>query len=141
MALCSTAAGRPQLEVTLCRGSVAEGATDDDHYAAFQEQLRLVHHPSGKYRVGANFLRGAIFGPAGYWPAMQMLALLGGHFSPVVGFFEGQHYPEPLVALFDVNDCYGLCMVPARLMFKAVHTIDLMTGSKRGLVVTRLLDP
>jgi len=110
------------------------------HYVAFLEQLRLVNHPSGKYRVGANFLRGAIFGPAGYWPATQMLALLGGHFSPVVGFFEGKQHAEPQVALFDVNDSYGLCMVPARRMFDAVYTIDLMTGSKRGLVVTRLLD-
>jgi hypothetical protein len=144
LALCVTAKGSPQLQVTLCRGSEAEGATQEEHYQAFLEQVRLVNHPSGMYRVGANFLRGAIFGAPSFWPATAMLVLLGGHFSPVVGFFEGdlKAFPEgPLVALFDVNDAYGLCLIPARRMFEAVHTIDLFTGSKRGLVVTKLLTP
>lgn len=143
-ALCITAAGSPQLEVSLFRGSEAAGATEEMHYQEFLDQLRLVNHPSGLYRVGANFLRGALFGPAGAWPAMAMLALFGGHFSPVVGFFEADSraFPEgPVVALFDVNDAYGLCLIPARRMFDAVYTIDLMTGIKRGLVVTKLLSP
>jgi hypothetical protein len=137
---CVSSNGTPRLEVTICRGSNVPGATEEEHYEEFLKALRLINHPSGLYRVGANFLRGALFGPAGYWPGQLMIAFFGGHFSPLIGLFESSDPRNPTVALFDVNDAWGLVMVPARRMFAAVRTADLMTSQTRGLVITKLLD-
>jgi hypothetical protein len=129
-----TSSGEPYLNVTIVRGSENSEATEDDHYKAFLATLKLVQNP--KYRVALNFLRGAIYGPAGYFPAQIFIALLGGHFSPIVAYLDDRE--EPLCALFDVNHEYGLCLVPPRNLFDAMRTHDLTTGGPRGLVVTEL---
>jgi hypothetical protein len=129
-----TASGEPYLNVTVVRGSEKVGATEEDHYKAFLATLKLVQNP--KYRVACNFLRGALFGPAGYFPAQILISLLGGHFSPIVAYLDDRE--EPLCALFDVNADYGLVLIPARNLFSATRTHDLTTGNARGLVVTEL---
>jgi hypothetical protein len=80
-----------------------------DGYAAFVAALRLANDPS-RYRVGANFLRGALFGTPGATPAATLLGLLAGHFSPIIAFLER----EDLVLVFDVNHKFGAFLVPTR---------------------------
>ncbi len=81
-------------------------------------------------------MRGALFGPAGYFPAQVLISLFGGHFSPIVAYLDDRE--EPLCALFDVNAEYGLVLVPVRSLYDATRTHDLTTGDARGLVVTEL---
>jgi hypothetical protein len=116
-------------------GGEEEGGALEEHYASFLQTLALVNHPSGRYRVAANYLRGALFGPESWWPAHVLLALLGGHFSPIVHFDARTE----MLHIFDVNAAYGLCVVPARKLFHSTRTVDIATGKCRGLVVTKLV--
>jgi len=116
-------------------GGEEEEALEEEHYASFLKTLALVNHPSGRYRVAANYLRGALFGPESWWPAHVLLALLGGHFSPIVHFDACNE----TLHIFDVNAAYGLCVVPARKLFHSTRTVDIVAGKCRGLVVTKLV--
>ena len=65
-------------------------------------------------------------------PINWILAFFGGHFSPVVGFFEDVN----LVAIFDVNHTYSTFFVTPERFYEAIHTFDVTSGKARGLVVT-----
>jgi hypothetical protein len=132
-----------RLELSIVRGSSNENATEEEHYEDFLRAVLLSSNP--KYRVAANFLRGAIFGSKDYIPSTILLALLGGHFSPIIHAWEipaidGQKSGEYMCALFDVNHAYGLCILPVRKLYSAVRTFDLMNGDSRGLIITKLND-
>ena len=69
------------------------------------------------------------------------LSFLGGHFSPVVSYWESPvsgAQSEPMCAVFDVNQEYGMCILPCRKLYEASSTFDIMTGRRRGLVVLEL---
>ncbi len=119
--------------------------TEEDHYEAFLAAIKLANNP--RYRIVCNFLRGGLFGPVSWAPDKLLLALLGGHFSPIIGWFPGgegerqrEGDTESLCALFDVNPSYSLVLVPPRKLFNAVRTLDLITGLPRGLIVVELKD-
>ncbi|CAK4077752.1 unnamed protein product [Aphanomyces euteiches] len=105
-----------------------------DGYEAFVEALQHANDP--QYRVAVNFLRSPIFGAGAPWflPHNLLLALVGGHFSFVVGYLPD----EDLVAVFDVNHTYGPFLVPTRRLFNAVSAHDLQSGKSRALVVSKL---
>ena len=65
-------------------------------------------------------------------PINWILAFFGGHFSPVVGYFEDVN----LVAIFDVNHTYSTFFVTPERFYDAIHTFDVTSGKARGLVVT-----
>ena len=167
---------------------------DKENYERFLSLVRLLNHPSGEYRISINYLRSALLGvqfpwaELHKWPMKAILALFGGHFSPVIGFLEPEdshshshsqekrevkegnnsdaHYTGtgnnndnndnnvtgprsrseeeeeeeegPLVAVFDVNAEYGLCVVAATALYRAVRTQDVMSGKERGLLLTRV---
>ena len=54
----------------------------------FIKAIRLCNNE--KYRVSVNFLRSSLFGiPGNYiFPHNWLLGLMGGHFSPIIGYFE-----------------------------------------------------
>lgn len=117
------------------------GNKGEDDYEAFLEVLKLSVHPSGKYRVAVNYLRSALFGCQNYFPSTILLSFLGGHFSPVVGFWESPVHgaqSEPMCAVFDVNQEYGMCILPCKRLYDASSTFDIMTGRRRGLIVMEL---
>ena len=121
-----------KLEVDIQRNENHEYSPQDD-YLAFQKSMSLVN--DSRYRVCVNFLRSALFGPSSYWPHGLMLALMGGHFSPIVHYFEVEN--EAFVGLFDVNHVYGLCIVPVKRLYQATRTHDIMTGKMRGVIILK----
>ena len=106
-------------------------------YDAFYNALKKINNV--RFRVSVNFLRSSLFGiPKPQWNPMNILAsFFGGHHSLLVGFFAEQN----LVAVFDVNDTYGLFLVDARRLFDACDTIPVegISGRSRGLVICEVL--
>lgn len=117
----------------LTKSAVVYGS---EGYDAFLKALIKSNQPQN-YRVAVNFLRSSLFGfPTPTWlPGSWLLALLGGHFSPVLGYLE----EENLVAIFDVNKKYGFYLVEARRLFASVNTFDFMNGTTRGLILTEII--
>mmetsp|Transcript_17259 Transcript_17259/g.31268 ORF Transcript_17259/g.31268 Transcript_17259/m.31268 type:complete len:84 (+) Transcript_17259:318-569(+) len=74
------------------------------------------------------------FGYPVWLPSNILLAFVGGHFSPVLGYLE----EENLVAIFDTNHKYGFYLCDAKRLFDAVNTVDVTNGSKRGLIIMDL---
>ncbi|KAJ3136779.1 hypothetical protein HK100_001283 [Physocladia obscura] len=103
----------------------------DQDYEEFLDALRKVNKM--KYRVAANFLRSPLIG-INYGMDFLIKVFLGGHFSPVVGFDE----EEGLVAVFDVNENYGLFLVDVKQFYESVRTFDLFSGKWRGLAILEL---
>ena len=96
----------------MTKSSIALGS---EGYETFLAALKKVNNP--KYRVAANFLRSPLFGfVRSIWPSSLMLTFLGGHFSPIVGFFEDLN----LVAVFDVNHNYSTFFVTPERFYDAV---------------------
>jgi hypothetical protein len=92
-----------------------------------------------KYRISVNFLRSSLFGiPEPRWnPANVLSSFLGGHHSIVLGYIV----EENSVAVYDVNDEYGLFLVQAERLFEAVNTfpVTAINGRSRGVVVCEVL--
>ena len=107
-----------------------------ESYEDFLKTLRRLNAEPNT-RIAMNYLRPALVGfqwPK-YVPINLILGLLGGHFSPIIGFLEA----EELVAVFDVNHKYGgTYLVSAAQLYKSVQAKDIMTGKCRGLVVLEL---
>ncbi|KAJ3409461.1 hypothetical protein CcCBS67573_g08871 [Chytriomyces confervae] len=104
-------------------------------FHAFTQALEKVNDP--RYRVSVNFVRGPLFGkpfPQFLLPHNLLIAFIGGHFSPIVGYDP----QEQIVAVFDVNEEYGLFLVDAKRLFDAVDTYDIQSKKSRGLIVTDL---
>jgi hypothetical protein len=120
----------------LCRVE-AHVVAGSEGYAAFREAISKANNHE-EYRIAVNFLRSALFGmPEPTWlPSSYLMSLVGGHFSPVIGFLEA----EDLVVVFDVNHQYGFYLCPSRKLFDAVNTKDISSrnGGTRGLVVARV---
>jgi hypothetical protein len=114
------------------RSSVVAG---EEGYSAFMSALKKVNNP-GKYRVSVNFLRPALFGPPAprLLPSSLLLALFGGHHSPVMGYLE----QEDVVGVFDVNHRYGILLLSSRQLFEAVDTFDILSGAKRAIIITEI---
>lgn len=108
----------------------------EEGYEAFISALKKLNQPD-KYRVSVNFLRSAVFGPPSprYLPSSMLLALFGGHHSPVVGYLEN----EDVVGVFDVNHNYGLLLMSSKQLFEAVDTFDPLSGAKRAIIVTEIV--
>jgi hypothetical protein len=104
-------------------------------YEAFLDVLRKSNSP--KFRVAANFLRSPLFGfvKPSFLPINTVLTFMGGHFSPILGYFER----ENLVAVFDVNHTYGLWFVQPERLYSAIYTFDITSGLERGLVLVEIL--
>ena len=117
----------------LMKSTVVYGA---EGYDAFLKVLIKLNQPEN-YRVAVNFLRSSLFGfPTPTWlPSSWLLALVGGHFSLILGYLE----EENLVAIFDVNAKYGFYLVDARRLFESVNTFDYSSGTTRGLVITEII--
>ena len=91
-------------------------------------------------RVVLNYLRPVLFGFAAPWwsPTNMCLALLGGHFSPIVGMVETEEYKgdNPLIGVFDVNHKYGgAYLVPARVIFRSVQLVDITSQRPRAMIL------
>ncbi|CAJ1934709.1 unnamed protein product [Cylindrotheca closterium] len=91
-------------------------------------------------RVVLNYLRPVLFGFAVPWwlPANMCLALVGGHFSPVVGMVETEKYrnDNPLIGVFDVNHKYGgAYLVPAKTLFRSVQLMDVSSQKPRAMIL------
>lgn len=102
-------------------------------------------------RIACNFLRSALTGfeKVRYVPAHLIVAMFGGHFSPILGIIENG--PEkvkeerctmsiendnPLVAIFDTNHKYnGVYFVPAKRLYDAVRAIDVFANTHRAIVL------
>lgn len=106
-----------------------------DGFDAFLSALKRVNDPN--VRVALNFLRSPLFGVKKplFLPFHWLLCFFGGHFSPVIGFFEDLN----LVAVFDVNRQYGLFFVSPQRLYQAVNTHDVMSGKNRGIVLVEVL--
>lgn len=118
----------------LVKSTVVHGS---EGYDAFRNVLIKSNQPQN-YRVAVNFLRSSLFGfPTPRWLVFSswLLALMGGHFSPILGYLD----EENLVAIFDVNAKYGFYLVEARRLFASVNTFDFMNGTTRGLVLTEII--
>jgi hypothetical protein len=107
-----------------------------DGFDAFLSALKRVNDPN--VRVALNFLRSPLFGVKKplFLPFHWFLCFFGGHFSPVIGFFEDLN----LVAVFDVNSNYGLFFVSPQRLYQAVNTHDVTSGKNRGIVVVEVLE-
>lgn len=118
------ALGGPALRSDIVRG--------DEGYDAFLRAVRKVNDP--RSRVAINYLRRALVGFE--WPRFVpvhfVFGLIGGHFSPVLAVLEED---VPLVAVFDVNEKFGLHLVPAPLLYEAVRAKDASTGKSRAVIV------
>lgn len=101
-------------------------------YEAFVNALKQ-SNDAQRYRVAVNFLRSSMFGiKSPVWlPSSWLLAICGGHFSPILGYLE----KEQMVAIFDTNHKYGFYLCPTKRLFDAVNTVDVMHGRSRGLIV------
>jgi len=118
--------------LTNISGYAAKVVLGSEGYDAFVQALRKSNE-SSQCRVAVNFLRSSMFGikrPA-WLPTSLLLTFVGGHFSPVLGFLE----KENLVAIFDTNHKYGFYLCDAKRLFDAVNTVDVMSGSTRGIIV------
>jgi len=106
----------------------------DDKYQSFLEALKKTNDP--QYRIAINFLRSSLFGmrSPSWLPSNILLSILGGHFSPIVGYLE----KEDLVAVFDVNHNYGLFLVKSQRLYDSISTYDLSSGKCRGIVITTI---
>mmetsp|Transcript_17260 Transcript_17260/g.31269 ORF Transcript_17260/g.31269 Transcript_17260/m.31269 type:complete len:274 (+) Transcript_17260:90-911(+) len=115
------------------RTKVVHGSSEG--YEVFRQALCQSNEPE-KYRVAVNFLRSSLmgFGYPVWLPSNILLAFVGGHFSPVLGYLE----EENLVAIFDTNHKYGFYLCDAKRLFDAVNTVDVTNGSKRGLIIMDL---
>lgn len=104
-------------------------------YQTFLDVLRKSNSPN--YRVAANFLRSPLFGfvKPSFVPIHMAMTFMGGHFSPILGYFE----KENLVAVFDVNHTYGLWFVDPERLYSSIQTHDIMSGLERGLVLVEVL--
>ncbi|CAK4077753.1 unnamed protein product [Aphanomyces euteiches] len=105
-------------------------------YAAFLEAIKLANNP--QYRVALNFLHAALFGMGGpkYLPHVALGAILGGHFSNIVGYLED----VDMVAVFDVNEDFGPYLVDSKRLYSAVRASDVQSGRTRALIVSQILD-
>ena len=91
-------------------------------------------------RVVLNYLRPVLFGFALPWwlPSNVVLALLGGHFSPIVGIVETEKYKgeNPLIGVFDVNHKYGgAYLVPAITLYRSVQLTDVTSQKPRAMIL------
>lgn len=129
------------LNATLCNSNrefiTSRIVYGNEGYDSFLTALKLVNNP--KYRICINFLRSSLFGWKNpyffFFPHNLFFTLLGGHFSPLVGYFE----ELDLVAVFDVNHNYGLYFVDTYRLYEAVCTFDFSTKLYRGLVVSEVV--
>ncbi|KAG9410411.1 hypothetical protein AC1031_018449 [Aphanomyces cochlioides] len=105
-------------------------------YAAFLEAIKLANNP--QYRVALNFLHAALFSMGGhkYLPHVALGAILGGHFSNIVGYLED----VDMVAVFDVNEDFGPYLVDSKRLYSAVRASDVQSGRTRALIVSQILD-
>ncbi|KAF0699354.1 Aste57867_10070 [Aphanomyces stellatus] len=108
-----------------------------DGFSAFVEAIKLANDP--QYRVAVNFLHAALFGMGGpKWFAPVLLgAVMGGHFSNVIGYLED----VDMVLVFDVNQDFGPYLVDTHRLFQAVRASDIQSGKSRALVVSQLTGP
>jgi len=88
----------------------------DLSYETFLEHLQRANRLDNRYIV--NFDRGPVFGVS------------VGHFSPIGGYDA----VGDRVVLLDVTPGYGPSLIPSRLLYTAVQTIDSATGRSRGLL-------
>lgn len=90
-------------------------------------------------RIAANFLRSALTGfeKVRYVPCHFIVAMYGGHFSPILGIIENEEDKNnPFVAIFDTNHKYnGVYFVPAKRLYDAVRAIDLTANKHRAIVL------
>lgn len=88
------------------------------------------------YRVSINFLRSSLFGfKTPIWlPSNLLIGMFGGHFSPILGYFE----EENLVVIFDVNHNYGLYFVSPQRLYESIATYDISSNECRGIILTKL---
>jgi len=107
----------------------------DHGYEAFLESIRKINNP--RNRAAVNYLRPALVGFRRLWfiPIHFIFGLIAGHFSPVLAILENNGDDEPLIAIFDVNDKYGLHLVPAKKLYESVKAKDLMTGKSRAVII------
>ena len=117
------------------RTKVVHGSSEG--YEAFRRVLCQSNEPE-RYRVAVNFLRSSLmgFGNPVWMPSNWILAFVGGHFSPVIGYLED----EKLVAIFDTNHKYGFYLCDDKRLFNAVNTVDVTNGSTRGMIVMDLTE-
>ena len=132
---------RFELKTSVLNGSVP--------YDKFLQSLRE-RIADKNTRVACNFLRSALFGfeRSRLVPLNLMIAVFGGHFSPIVGIVErsdlegggwtdGERGEEndPLVAVFDTNAKYGgVYFVRARALHRAVRAVDVSKNEPRALI-------
>jgi len=91
-------------------------------------------------RIVLNYLRPVLFGFAMPWwlPSNLFLALVGGHFSPIIGVIETEKYKgdNPLIGVFDVNHRYGgAYLVPAKSLYRSVQTMDVSSQKPRAITL------
>eukprot|EP00579_Thalassiosira_antarctica_P027679 CAMPEP_0202023888 /NCGR_PEP_ID=MMETSP0905-20130828/52881_1 /ASSEMBLY_ACC=CAM_ASM_000554 /TAXON_ID=420261 /ORGANISM="Thalassiosira antarctica, Strain CCMP982" /LENGTH=180 /DNA_ID=CAMNT_0048586371 /DNA_START=51 /DNA_END=593 /DNA_ORIENTATION=- len=131
-----------ELSTKIVRGNVGY----DEFLSALREGLA-----NENVRVACNYLRSVLTGfeKIRYFPSNLILAMLGGHFSPILGIIENDDSLEmregveeeetennnPFVAIFDTNHKYnGAYFVPARRLYEAVRAIDLTDNNHRAIV-------
>mmetsp|Transcript_23827 Transcript_23827/g.34153 ORF Transcript_23827/g.34153 Transcript_23827/m.34153 type:complete len:292 (+) Transcript_23827:220-1095(+) len=107
-----------------------------DGFESFLGAVKRVNDPN--VRIALNFLRSPLFGvnkPV-FLPFNWLLCFFGGHFSPVVGYFEDVNS----VAVFDVNHKYSFFFVSPERLWQAVNTHDVSSGKARGIIVVEVVD-
>eukprot|EP00401_Gymnodinium_catenatum_P009342 CAMPEP_0117458762 /NCGR_PEP_ID=MMETSP0784-20121206/1109_1 /TAXON_ID=39447 /ORGANISM="" /LENGTH=298 /DNA_ID=CAMNT_0005252313 /DNA_START=26 /DNA_END=919 /DNA_ORIENTATION=+ len=128
-----------ELTTTIVRGDV--------DYDEFIEILREgLANPN--VRIACNYLRSALTGfeKVRYVPTHMIVAMLGGHFSPILGMLDEEDADDetaakrgdgcPLVAIFDTSHKYnGVYFVPARRLYEAVKAVDLSNNNNNRAIV------
>ncbi|KAL9184665.1 hypothetical protein ACHAXT_012635 [Thalassiosira profunda] len=129
-----------ELSTKIVRGDVSY----DEFVSALREGLAKEN-----VRIACNYLRSALTGVDRYYPTHLLLGMYGGHFSPILGIVEGDGSENahegneyPFVAIFDTNAKYnGTYLVPARRLYEAVRSIDVMANTHRAILLVEKKKP